>query len=266
MSFILTLSGMSTSGKTTLASLLSKTDAFDEAVSVTTRAMRAGEVDGKDYHFVSQETFDRYVADGVLVEHVASHSACYGVPKFEVERIRAMGRSVIMVLEPEGVSSINRIALESGDSLVSAFIHTDNTVLMERFFRRITSQEQSGKAFDPKSEANRLHTMLTQERGWMGRWDWDMTFLNLHQENRLDDTIRSLVAMHDGGSTFLPVPKALRPAAKLETYSKERLAELIEIQHQNPATPAEFFKAIMQPMVDEQKKIRYDSGCPSPSL
>lgn len=266
MSFILTLSGMSTSGKTTLATLLSKTDAFDEAVSVTTRAMRAGEVDGKDYHFVSQETFDRYVADGVLVEHVASHSACYGVPKFEVERIRAMGRSVIMVLEPEGVSSINRIALENGDDLVSAFIHTDNAVLMERFFNRISSQEQKGKAFDPKSEANRLHTMLTQERGWMGRWDWDVSFLNLHLEDRQDQAIKSLVAMHEGGSTFTPVAKTLRPASKLEAYSKEKLAELIEQQHLNPATPAEFFKTIMQPMAEIQRKIRYQDGCPSPSF
>lgn len=266
MSLILTLSGMSTCGKSTLAAELSKTDAFDEAVSVTTRPMRAGEVDGKDYHFVSQAKFDEYVRDGVLIEHVRSHHACYGVPHFEVERIRGNGQSVIMVLEPEGVSSINRLALKADDNLITAFIHTNPDKLMERFFDRIQNQVVSGKPLDPMAEAKRLHTMLTVERTWVGCWDWDLTLMNLHLENRLEEQVDAFVSMHERGVSVKPRARELKHTVKPESHSLEKLAHLIETQRYNPVDNREFYKTLLEPMMAAQRKIRYHDGVPSPAF
>jgi guanylate kinase len=266
MSLILTLSGMSTCGKSTLAAELSKTDAFDEAVSVTTRPMRAGEVDGKDYHFVSQAKFDEYVRDGVLIEHVRSHHACYGVPHFEVERIRGNGQSVIMVLEPEGVSSINRLALKANDNLITAFIQTNPEKLMERFFDRIHNQVVNGKPLDTMAEAKRLHTMLTVERTWVGCWDWDLTLMNLHLENRLEEQVEAFVSMHERGVTVKPIARELKPTVKPESHSLEKLADLIRIQRYDPVGYREFYKTLMEPMMAAQRKIRYHDGVPSPEF
>lgn len=266
MSLILTLSGMSTSGKSTLAAALSQTDAFDEAVSVTTRPMRAGEVDGKDYHFVSQATFDDYVRDGVLIEHVRSHHACYGVPSFEVERIRGNGKSVIMVLEPEGVSSINQLALKNNDSLITAYIHTSADKLMERFFTRIGHQISNGKALDPTAEAKRLHTMLTVERTWAGCWEWDMTLMNLHLDNRQEAQVATFVAMHERGDILIPRQRQLKPTVKPESFSIEQLAHLIEAQHYKPVSPQKFYEKLLEPLIEAQRKITYHDGVPTPSF
>ena len=266
MSLILTLSGMSTCGKSTLASALSKTDAFDEAVSVTTRPMRAGEVDGKDYHFVSQATFDDYVRDGVLIEHVRSHHACYGVPHFEVERIRGNGQSVIMVLEPEGVSSINNMALKSQDNLITGYSHTDPAILMDRFFLRIAKQVANGKPLDSTAEAKRLHTMLTVERTWVGCWEWDMTLMNLHLENRQQEQVEAFVAMHESGATFEPLARKLKNTVKPEAHSLEQLANMIVSQRYNPVSSNEFYKALLEPMITAQRKIRYQEGEPTLSF
>ena len=79
------LSSPSGAGKTTISRMLLERDAeIRLSVSVTTRPMRPGEIDGRDYHFVSQDAFDRMVEDGHFMEwaHVFGHS--YGTPKSQI--------------------------------------------------------------------------------------------------------------------------------------------------------------------------------------
>lgn len=76
------------------------------SVSVTTRAPRAGETDGVEYHFVDQAEFDRMVADGELLEHDAHLSASYGTPRAPVEAQLATGGSALLEIDIEGARQV----------------------------------------------------------------------------------------------------------------------------------------------------------------
>lgn len=263
MSLILTLTGMSTSGKSTLAKALTATGAFSEAVSVTTRDMRPGEVNGKDYHFVTQDVFDQYVKEGQLLEHVRSHHACYGVPAFEVDRIQAAGMSVVMVLEPEGVSSIQRIAREKGENFLATFVHVDMQVLMERFFTRIEQSMLVGKPVNYDQEAKRLHVMFSKERGWAGRFEWDMTLLDLHKGENFAAAVEKFVEFHEKSMKFEPVARLLKPEVEIECADQAELAQMIRSQVEMPGEVGAFVRKVMSPLIEIQSRIRYKDGTPS---
>ena len=101
------LSSPSGAGKTTLAKrLLAAESALTLSVSATTRPMRAGEVDGKDYHFVSGETFSRMVEAGELLEHADVFGARYGTPRGPVEDWLAAGRDVLFDVDWQGARQV----------------------------------------------------------------------------------------------------------------------------------------------------------------
>jgi guanylate kinase len=90
---LLVLSSPSGAGKTTLSRrLLEREDELVMSVSVTTRKPRPGEVDGKDYHFISREQFDRMVENGELLEHADVFGNGYGTPLKPVEDWLAAGQ------------------------------------------------------------------------------------------------------------------------------------------------------------------------------
>lgn len=118
---MLVLSSPSGAGKTTLSRrLLADDAAISLSVSVTTRAPRVGEVDGKDYHFVSDTHFDALVEGGALLEwaHVFNHR--YGTPKAEVEAALAEGRDVLFDIDWQGTQQLRQSSL--GAELVSIFL------------------------------------------------------------------------------------------------------------------------------------------------
>ena len=82
---MLVLSSPSGAGKTSIARrLLDEDDNLTLSVSATTRPPRANEVDGRDYHFVDQERFDRMVAQDEFLEYATVFSNSYGTPKANV--------------------------------------------------------------------------------------------------------------------------------------------------------------------------------------
>src|SRR3954471_13576098 len=77
------------------------------SVSVTTRARRPGEVDGVHYHFVSEEEFDRLVADDELLEWAVVHKgARYGTPRGPVNRALAEGRKALLEIDLQGARQV----------------------------------------------------------------------------------------------------------------------------------------------------------------
>jgi guanylate kinase len=77
------------------------------SVSVTTRAPRPGEVDGVHYHFVSDEEFDRLVAEDALLEWAVVHRrARYGTPRAPVERALAEGRLALLEIDLQGARQV----------------------------------------------------------------------------------------------------------------------------------------------------------------
>ncbi len=101
------LSAPSGAGKTTLAhAVLQRVEHLIRTVSWTTRSPRSGEVDGVDYTFVDQETFDRERDAGGFLESALVHGFHYGTPASEVERILAAGGVPLMVIDVQGAAAV----------------------------------------------------------------------------------------------------------------------------------------------------------------
>ncbi|MFC3175273.1 guanylate kinase [Novosphingobium bradum] len=105
------LSSPSGAGKTTIARrLLAEDGEIAMSVSATTRPMRPGEVDGKDYHFVSQTEFDRMVEDNGFYEwaHVFGHS--YGTPKAQIRAGLKDGQDYLFDIDWQGTQQLHQKA------------------------------------------------------------------------------------------------------------------------------------------------------------
>jgi len=107
--FLLVLSSPSGGGKTSIARQLLRTRTdVGYSVSATTRAPRPGEHDGRDYHFLSPEEFERRVAAGAFLEHATYGGNRYGTLVAEVERVLQAGRHVVLDIEIEGARQVRR--------------------------------------------------------------------------------------------------------------------------------------------------------------
>jgi len=107
---VVVLSSPSGGGKTTIAQQLITTwpGEFGYSVSATTRAPRAGEVEGQAYYFLRRADFDARVARGDFLEWAEYAGERYGTLKAEVDRVLAAGRHVVLDIEIQGARSIRR--------------------------------------------------------------------------------------------------------------------------------------------------------------
>lgn len=110
------------------------------AVSATTRSPRPGEVDGKDYYFLSEDEFKRRVAAGEFVEWAYVHGHMYGTLVKEVERLLAQGKSLILEIDIQGALNVKKVWPDA----VLIFIEPPSLEELERRLRgRGTEDEQS---------------------------------------------------------------------------------------------------------------------------
>ncbi len=108
------ITGPSGVGKGTLIrGLMQRVPALELSVSATTRAPRAGERDGRDYHFLSDEEFQRRVAAGDFVEHARYSGHRYGTLRCELERRLRAGVPVVLEIEVQGARQIRAAMPES---------------------------------------------------------------------------------------------------------------------------------------------------------
>ena len=101
------ITGPSGVGKGTLIrTLLERVPELELSVSATTRAPRPGEVDGVDYHFLSDAEFDRRVLEGDFLEHADYSGRRYGTLRSELKRRLAHGASVVLEIEVQGARQV----------------------------------------------------------------------------------------------------------------------------------------------------------------
>lgn len=138
---LLVLSSPSGAGKTTIGRALLQLDSnITLSVSATTRAPRPGEVDGKDYHFVTKQKFDQMVAASEFLEHAKVFDNYYGTPKAFVEAEMAKGRDVLFDIDWQGTQHIGENAR---DDLVSVFILPPSEAELEhRLISRATDSPE----------------------------------------------------------------------------------------------------------------------------
>jgi guanylate kinase len=150
--FPVILSAPSGGGKTTIAkALLARRPDLGYSVSCTTRAPRPGEVEGRDYYFISRADFIAERERGAFAESAVVHGNLYGTLRREVERVIAEGKHVVMDIDVQGASQF----VKAFPNSVTIFILPPSAeVLLDRLRARKTES--------PAQLAARLQSALQE--------------------------------------------------------------------------------------------------------
>lgn len=157
---LLVVSGPSGSGKTTLCRRLAGENEAHYSISCTTRSPRPGEIDGKDYHFLSREQFLSKRQNGEFLESAEVHGNLYGTLRSEVVQYLAVGRDVVMDLDVQGAGLVRKCEDASiRAALVDLFVMPANE---EELFKRL-----SGRGTDSAEVIElRMKNAIEETRHW----------------------------------------------------------------------------------------------------
>ena len=147
------VSGPSGVGKGTLVSTVrERRDGLGLTVSATTRPPRTGEVDGRDYYYLSEDEFSRRVEAGEFLEWANVHGHRYGTLVSEVDRLVAQGKSVILEIDVQGGLNVRKVY----PSVVLVFVEPPSMEELERRLRGRGTEDESSIAL---RLANAAHEM-----------------------------------------------------------------------------------------------------------
>ena len=161
------LSSPSGAGKTTIARRLleEEGDRLKMSVSVTTRPMRPGEVEGRDYYFVDRARFDRLVEDDDFLEWAEVFGNCYGTPRAEVREGLKRGDDFLFDIDWQGTQQLYQRA--QGD-VVRVFLLPPSIGELER---RLRSRGTDSDAV--------IQSRMDRARAEIGHWDaYDYVVIN----------------------------------------------------------------------------------------
>ena len=181
MAKVFVITGPSGVGKGTLISkLLERVPGLELSVSATTREPREGEVDGRDYHFLSPEEFDRRIEREDFLEFATYSGNRYGTLRSEVRRRLDEGHSVVLEIEVQGARQVRAAMRES----VQVFIAPpDPAALRHRLESRGTD---SLEAIDSRLE------VAEQELAAQGEFAHAVVNDDLeHAADRLEEIVRA---------------------------------------------------------------------------
>lgn len=148
------VSSPSGAGKTTLTRrlLAEHQNNLEFSVSHTTRPMRPGEVEGRDYHFVTPDKFDEMVRAHAFAEHAYVHSNRYGTAEAPVEAALSKGKDMIFDVDWQGGQALS--ARWPKDSLKIFILPPDLATLSNRLRQRATDA--------PEIIERRLHNAIAE--------------------------------------------------------------------------------------------------------
>jgi len=162
---LIVVSAPSGAGKTTLCDrLLAEHGEIEYSVSCTTRPPRGDEEDGRDYFFLSEETFAASVEKGAFLEHAVVHGHRYGTLRETVLNAVNCGRSVLMDIDVQGASQVREVVSRAADDdpLKAAFV----SIFIEPPSMDVLEQRLRARAEDTEEDMQRR---LKNARGEMSR-------------------------------------------------------------------------------------------------
>ena len=163
---MLVISSPSGAGKTSLSRRLVADHAdLSLSISATTRGPRPGEQDGREYHFVSAETFEQMVAEDAFLEWADVHEHRYGSPRAPVMAAVAAGQDVLFDIDWQGAQAI---AASAAGDVVRVFILPPS---MAELSRRLHARAQDAEDV--------IQRRLGRAYDEIGRWgEYDYVILN----------------------------------------------------------------------------------------
>ena len=183
---LIVVSGPSAAGKSTL--IRAAREAIPElaySVSATTRNPREGEVDGRDYVFLSREKFEKWIEEGRFLEWAEYSGNLYGTLEEKVEEFLENGRSVILEIELQGARQVR----QGRPDAVMVFVRAPN---LEETRKRLEGRATE----DLEALEERMTTALSEISA---REEFDYEVVNDERERAREDMIKTMRKIVKGG-------------------------------------------------------------------
>ncbi len=184
---LIVVSGPSGAGKSTLIrEVLEAVPELAYSVSATTRRPREGEVDGRDYVFLSREEFEKWIEEGRFLEWAEYSGNLYGTSEQRVDELLWSGRSVILEIELQGARLVRR----NRSDAVMVFVRAPSLEETRKRLRgRATEDEEALEA--------RMTTALQEVAA---RDEFDREVVNGDREQAREDMTRTMRDIIEGGT------------------------------------------------------------------
>lgn len=175
---MLVISGPSGVGKDTVARTLieRRPESFYFVVTATTRPPRQGEVDGRDYFFLSRDEFARMIDEDELLEYAIVYNDYKGVPKKQIRDALNSGKDVVMRVDVQGAATIRKLVPEA----IFIFLMAESEEAMVQRLRARRSESDKGLQL-------RIAT-ARQELKRMGEFDYRV----INADGALDEAVNSI--------------------------------------------------------------------------
>ncbi len=175
---IFVVTAPSGAGKTTLvAALLAADQQIQLSVSYTSRVARAGEVDGKDYHFVDRAAFEGMIQAGDFIEWAEVYGNYYGTSKKWLESVIDDGRDILLEIDWQGAQQVHKLFPES----VGIFVLPPSINTLEQRLR--------ARGKDPEEAIQRRMSKAREEMGHVSEAQY--VIINEH----IDDAVRDIISV-----------------------------------------------------------------------
>jgi guanylate kinase len=177
---LIILSGTAGSGKDSVVRrMIERGVPFEFVANLTSRPPRPGEIDGRDYRFVSENAFKEMIRNDELLEHAVVYNQYKGIPKRPVRDALAAGKDVLLRIDIQGAATVRRQYPEA----VSIFLTASS---LEELERRLL-----GRGTDSPDQVEiRLRT-ASEEMRRIPEFD----YLVVNADGRLEDTVETIVSI-----------------------------------------------------------------------
>ncbi|HMQ52978.1 MAG TPA: guanylate kinase [Anaerolineae bacterium] len=152
---------------------------FYFVVTATTRPQRPGEIDGKDYFFVSMSDFAEMIEQDELLEYAVVYGDYKGIPKAQVRQALASGQDVIMRIDVQGAATIRRLIAEA----ILIYISAESE---EALVRRLSQRKT-----EPEDQLKMRIATARKEQARLEIFD----YIVINKEDRLDETCEKVAAI-----------------------------------------------------------------------
>lgn len=182
---LIVVSGPSGAGKSTLIrEALESLPRLAYSVSATTREPREGEVDGRDYIFLTREEFERRIEEGYFLEWAEYSGNLYGTPSDRVDEMLDDGLSVVLEIELQGARQVR----EKRPDAVMVFVRAPS---LEETRRRL-----AGRATESEEAMRRRMTTAIKEMA--ARDEFDCEVVNGNRRQAREDMLRTMERILEG--------------------------------------------------------------------